>query len=77
MRIGVITSGRLAAGPRMVKAANALAEAGHAVRIVSTQFLDWAAEADRPIASRSWSTVDYRRRTAPATYWSLRICASA
>jgi len=73
MRIGVITSGHLAAGPRMVKAANALAEAGHAVRIVSTQFLDWAAEADRPIASRSWSTVDYRRRTAPATYWRTRL----
>jgi glycosyltransferase involved in cell wall biosynthesis len=73
MRICVITSGHLATCPRMVKAANALAEAGHTVRIVSTQFLDWAAEADRSIASRSWSTVDYRRRTAPATYWRTRL----
>ena len=47
MRICVITSGHLATCPRMVKAADALAEAGHAVRIVSAQFLDWAAEADR------------------------------
>jgi glycosyltransferase involved in cell wall biosynthesis len=73
MRICVITSGHLATCPRMVKAADALAEAGHTVRIVPTQFLDWAAEADQSIASRSWSTVDYRRRTAPATYWRTRL----
>ena len=98
MRICVITSGHLATCPRMVKAADALAEAGHAVRIVSAQFLDWAAEADRrwggppgplgtptsrfPVegpapgphsSSPSWTTVDYRRRTAPATYWRTRL----
>jgi glycosyltransferase involved in cell wall biosynthesis len=96
MRICVITSGHLATCPRMVKAADALAGAGHTVRIVSTQFVDWAAEADRewdgphrPLGTPtsrfpvepapvprprfpSWSTVDYRRRTAPATYW--RTC---
>jgi hypothetical protein len=122
MRICVITSGHLATCPRMVRAADALAEAGHTVRIVSTQFLDWAAEADREIRGRwgsppgplrtptsrfpgeesapvprprlpSWSSVDHRRRTAPAAYWrtrlefaarwvrlvglSFRICASA
>src|SRR5208283_374773 len=102
MRICVITSGHLATCPRMVKAADALAEAGHTVRIVSTQFLDWAADADRvwggppggcplghgtspsryPVEESapvprprcpSWSTVDYRRRTAPATYWRTRL----
>jgi glycosyltransferase involved in cell wall biosynthesis len=98
MRICVITSGHLATCPRMVKAADAFAEAGHTVRIVSTQFLDWAAEADRgwggppgplgnltsrfpveesPAVPRprrpSWTTVDYRRRTAPATYWRTRL----
>jgi len=97
MRICVITSGHLATCPRMVKAADALAEAGHTVRIVSTQFLDWAAEADHgirggwggppgPLGTPSsrfpveesvprprWSTVDYRRRTAPATYWRTRL----
>jgi glycosyltransferase involved in cell wall biosynthesis len=56
----------------MVKAADALAEAGHTVRLVSAQFLDWAAEADRAMGQangRAWSAVDYRRRTAPAKYW--------
>ena len=102
MRICVITSGHLATCPRMVKAADALAQAGHTVRIVSTQFIDWAADADHGIRGRwggppgprgtptsrfpveelapvprppfpSWSTVDYRRRTAPATYWKTRL----
>jgi glycosyltransferase involved in cell wall biosynthesis len=53
----------------MVKAAGALAEAGHHVRIVSAQFLDWAAKADQSIACHRWTTFDYRRRTAPAQYW--------
>jgi glycosyltransferase involved in cell wall biosynthesis len=52
----------------MVKAASALAEAGHAVRLVSTQFLDWAAAEDQAIGGCPWSTVDYRRSTAPAKY---------
>src|SRR5580704_16635601 len=74
MRICVITAGHLATCPRMVKAANALAEAGHAVRIVSTQFLDWAAEADTAIGTvHSWSAVDYRRGTAPAKYWETGL----
>ena len=65
MRICVLTAGHLATCPRMVKAAGALAEAGHTVRIVSTQFLDWAAESDRPMAEgRAWCAFDYRRRTA-------------
>ena len=60
----------------MVKAAGALQEAGHAVRLVSAQFLDWAAGADQTmgeISGRRWSTVDYRRSTAPAKYWSTGL----
>ena len=57
----------------MVKAANALAEAGHTVRLVSAQFLDWAAEADRSIGGSLWTTVDYRRSTAPAKYWATGL----
>jgi glycosyltransferase involved in cell wall biosynthesis len=56
----------------MVKAADALQEAGHTVRLVSAQFLDWAAEADKAMGEtrgHSWSAVDYRRSTAPANYW--------
>ena len=78
MRICVITAGHLATCPRMVKAANALAEAGHSVRLVSAQFLDWAAEADIVTNGCSWSVVDYRRSTAYARYWStgLRLHAA-
>ena len=73
MRICVITAGHLATCPRMVKAARALAEAGHEVRAVSAQFLEWAADADRPSAPRRWKAVDYRLRTAPAKYWRTAI----
>ncbi|HUB83243.1 MAG TPA: glycosyltransferase [Bryobacteraceae bacterium] len=70
-RICVITAGHLATCPRMVKAAGALAEAGHYVRVISAQFLEWAAEADRPLAPVRWSAVDYRLRVAPAKYWRV------
>lgn len=74
MRICIITAGHLATCPRMVKAADALEEAGHAVRLVSAQFLDWAAEADQAIGERrSWGVVDYRRSAAPAKYWSTGL----
>jgi hypothetical protein len=76
MRICVLTSGHLATCPRMVKAAGALQEAGHSVRLISTQFLDWAAEADQAIeqaAEFAWSKVDYRRRTARARYFSTGL----
>jgi len=53
----------------MLKAAGALAEAGHSVRLVSAQFLDWAAEADTATKGCSWRTVDYRRSTSAAKYW--------
>jgi glycosyltransferase involved in cell wall biosynthesis len=58
----------------MVKAADAFSKAGHAVRIVSAQFLDWAADADQAIGTaHSWSAVDYRRSTAPAKYWETSL----
>jgi glycosyltransferase involved in cell wall biosynthesis len=57
----------------MVKAADALAEAGHAVRIVSSQFLDWAAEADTAIGFPGWRSVDYRRGTAPVKYFETGL----
>jgi glycosyltransferase involved in cell wall biosynthesis len=76
MRICVITSGHLATCPRMVKAADAFAEAGHEVRLVSTQFMDWAAEADQEVGlkhAHAWAAIDYRRRTEPARYWQTGL----
>jgi glycosyltransferase involved in cell wall biosynthesis len=52
----------------MVKAADALVEAGHDVRLVCTRFVAWAAEADRElVASRRWQArvVDFERASAP------------
>lgn len=61
-RICVVTAGQLSTCPRLVKAADALTEAGYAVRVVSTRFLDWATEGDRELRrtrSWRWSVVDY------------------
>lgn len=62
-RITVVTSGQLSTCPRMLKAADALAAAGYAVRVVSTRFMDWATESDAAVrATRDWDwdVVDYR-----------------
>jgi glycosyltransferase involved in cell wall biosynthesis len=75
-RICVVTAGHLSTCPRMLKAADALAEAGHRVRVVSARFVDWATAADEDVRRRraqtwEWAAVDFRRSEAPATYlWS-------
>jgi hypothetical protein len=62
----------------MVKAADALARAGNDVRVVSTNFIDWARSADVDMLSRRrglWrsSIVDYQRRTSYARYVATGI----
>ncbi len=69
-RITVITTGHLSTCPRMLKAADALSEAGHDVRVVSVLALPWAVEADLALApSRpwAWTPVDLRREVRPLT----------
>lgn len=61
-RVCVMTAGQLSTCPRLVKAADALAEAGYDVRVVSTRFMDWATEGDRELRrtrSWRWSVVNY------------------
>src|SRR5687767_11360464 len=62
-RITVVTGGHLATCPRMLKAADALHEAGHTVRVISTVSTAWAAAADRVYDDRpwSWERIDYTR----------------
>jgi len=67
-RITVATAGHLATCPRMLKAADALAEAGHTVRVVSTRFLPWATVADREVVQQragrwAWTVVNYSRES--------------
>jgi glycosyltransferase involved in cell wall biosynthesis len=50
----------------MLKAAESLATAGHEVRVVSTNFVDWGSSADvvlRARLSMPWRVVDYSRTT--------------
>jgi glycosyltransferase involved in cell wall biosynthesis len=68
-RVTVVTAGHLSTCPRMVKAADALHEAGYAVRVVSASHTPWAAAADRQMRStRSWpwTSVDIKRESARA-----------
>jgi hypothetical protein len=63
-RITVVTAGHLATSPRMLKAADALADAGHRVHVISARHQPWAIEADRDVRRRrdgawTWATVDY------------------
>jgi len=75
-RITVVTSGHLSTCPRMLKSADALAEAGYQVRAVATRHEPWATDADADVRSRrSWpvEVVDYRRDGGAATYWRTGV----
>jgi glycosyltransferase involved in cell wall biosynthesis len=70
-RVTVVTAGHLSTCPRMLKAADALAEDGYDIRVIATRHEPWATDTDRDVASRrSWraEVIDYRRG-AGATYW--------
>lgn len=68
-RLCLLTAGHLSTCPRLLKAADALHEAGYAVRVVSARFMDWATQADEALlARRAWrnASLDYRRETGNA-----------
>ena len=70
-RVCIVTSGHLSTCPRMLKAADSLAEAGYEVRVVSARYMDWAWHADQEVRrtrSWKWSALDYDRESAPAKY---------
>lgn len=61
MRICLITPGHLSTNPRLVKEADAFAEAGHDVSVIAADFVAWARDADKAFASRPWNV----ERTLP------------
>lgn len=66
-RITIVTAGHLSSCPRMLKAADAVFNAGYRVRVVSARHTPWASEADLTVrATRrwDWTVVDYDRSTA-------------
>ena len=71
-RVTVVTSGHLSTCPRMLKAADALADAGHAVHVVATRHEPWATDADADVRSRrDWplTVVNYSRGERGSIYW--------
>ena len=74
-RITVVTAGHLSTCPRMVKAADALAGAGHDVHVVSTRSVAWATDADADLrATRhwAWTCLDHTPGTALGRRRGLR-----
>jgi glycosyltransferase involved in cell wall biosynthesis len=74
-RVTVLTAGHLSMCPRMLKAADALVEAGYRVRVVSTRFVPWGFAADADLVARrkgawSWTAVDYRPESGLLHGWS-------
>ena len=53
-RVCLITPFHLSANPRIVKEADALAEAGCEVTVISTDYTAWARRADEEFADRPW-----------------------
>jgi len=60
-RICVMTAGHLSTCPRMLKAADALAEAGYRVRVVSARHTGWAAASDAEVCRR-WGITTWQLR---------------
>src|SRR5712664_4131585 len=76
MRICLLTPGQPSTNPRLVKEADALAEAGFDVHVVYAHWADWAAETDRELlASRrwKWSCVGGSPRGQAARYRWTRL----
>lgn len=72
-RLALVTAGHLSTCPRMLKAADALAEAGYDVEVVSTCSTAWAAEMDRAVEKRRQgryrsTVIDYSRSNGAFLY---------
>jgi glycosyltransferase involved in cell wall biosynthesis len=70
-RVTIVTAGHLSTCPRMLKAADALHDAGYRVRVVSVNQTPWAARSDarlRPMRPWRWDVVDASRASASARW---------
>lgn len=72
-RLALVTAGHLSTCPRMLKAADSLAEEGYGVEVVSTRSTVWAAEADLVVGKRRQgrfrsTVIDYTRTTGAFLY---------
>ncbi len=70
-RVCIITAGSLASTPRMLKAADALHEAGYRVRVVCSEHVEWAVTAGAALrAARTWKcqVVHWHPKTGRRVY---------
>jgi glycosyltransferase involved in cell wall biosynthesis len=75
-RICIVTSEQLSTNPRVVKEADALADAGYDVRVVACQWMDWSHREDALLSQgRNWrcKIIDRSRELAPFLFWYSRI----
>jgi len=54
-KICILTPGHLSTNPRLVKEADALAEAGYDVQVIAADFIAWARNEDRSFKDRPWN----------------------
>lgn len=74
-RICLVTTSQPSANPRLLKEADALAEAGYDVRVVGAHWARWADAFDAELLpSRAWrcEIFDWKRETHPWRFWKTR-----
>lgn len=67
-QICLVTPGQPSTNPRLVKEADALAEAGYAVQVVACKYQEWADAADAAFEDRDWS-IQWLRYGPMAPRW--------
>ena len=75
-RVCLVTTSQPSANPRLVKEADALAEAGYGVHVIGAHWVEWATAADPALVKdRGWSlsVVDWRRTVNPSLWWGSRM----
>lgn len=77
----LVTTGHLSTNPRLVKEADALADAGYTVRVVAARFWPWADVADASFAARPWmplaATVSFGALASPGRRLWHRVAGLA
>jgi glycosyltransferase involved in cell wall biosynthesis len=75
-RVCLVTTGQPSTNPRLVKEADALAEAGFAVHVVGAHWANWADASDAAMmVRRRWTLelIEWRKEQAPGTFHRSRI----
>jgi glycosyltransferase involved in cell wall biosynthesis len=75
-KIALVTPAHLSANPRLIKEADALAEAGYEVTVFACQYIDWPLAGDVAILKRSkWRAflLRWADKESPFVFWFSRL----